>query len=111
MELKPAGRAALEEVAVVLASIPDRHFQIGGHTDNVPISTARFPSNWELSTGRAVEVTRFLVAREVSPTVLSATGYGEFDPVASDDTPEGKARNRRIEITVVPNIDELVKVP
>jgi chemotaxis protein MotB len=111
VELKQAGRDALAEIAAVLATIPDRHFQVAGHTDTVPINTARFPSNWELSTGRAVEVTRFLIGKGVAPGELSAAGYGEFDPVASNDTTEGKARNRRIEITVVPSIDEMVKVP
>jgi len=109
--IKPDGREALTQVATVLKSIPDRHFQVAGDTDNVPIQTARFPSNWELSTGRAVEVVRFLVARGLSPELLSASGYGEFDPVASNDNESGRSKNRRIEITLQPNIDELVAVP
>lgn len=109
--IKPDGREALGQVAAVLKTIPDRHFQVAGDTDNVPISTARFPSNWELSTGRAVEVVRFLIARGMSPGVLAASGYGEFDPVASNDTESGRSKNRRIEITLQPNIDELVKLP
>jgi len=109
--IKPTGRDALSEVAAVLAMFTDRHFQVAGDTDNVPIQTARFPSNWELSTARAVEVVRFLVSRGMRPNMLSATGYGEFDPVASNDTPEGRTKNRRIEIVLQPNIDELVSVP
>jgi chemotaxis protein MotB len=67
-----------------------------------------FPSNWELSTARALEVTRLLIAEGVDPHTLSAAGYGEFDPA---DAPAGRARNRRMEITVQPNIDEIVAVP
>jgi chemotaxis protein MotB len=109
--IKPAGREALAQVATVLRSVSDRHFQIAGDTDNVPISTPHFPSNWELSTRRAVEVVHFLVAQGMRPELLSAAGYGEFDPVASNDSSEGRAKNRRIEITLQPNIDELVSVP
>ena len=109
--IKPDGREALAQVAAVLKTFPERHFQIAGDTDNVPISNARFPSNWELSTARAVEVVRFLIAHGMAPGVLSASGYGEFDPVASNDTEAGRSKNRRIEITLQPNIDELVAVP
>lgn len=110
-EIKPAGRAALEQVAAVMKTIDRREFQIAGHTDTVPISNARFASNWELSTGRALEVVHLLIAQGVRPEVLSAAGYGEFDPVASNDTTEGKRLNRRTEISLVPNIDEMVAVP
>lgn len=110
-DIKPAGRAALEQVASVMKIIASRDFQVGGHTDNVPIATARFPSNWELSAGRALEVVHFLVSKGVRPEVLSAAGYGEFDAVASNDSVEGKRRNRRTEIALVPNIDEMVAVP
>lgn len=106
-DLKKEGQTALQEVAGVLASIPDREFQIAGHTDNVAIRTARFPSNWELSTARAVTVARFLAAQGVPSTRLSAAGYAETQPVASNDTPEGRAQNRRIEIVLMPNLDEL----
>ena len=110
-EIKPAGRAALEQVAAVMKTIASRDFQVGGHTDTVPISTARFPSNWELSAGRALEVVHLLIAQGVRPDVLSAAGYGEFDPVASNETVDGKRKNRRTEISLVPNIDEMVAVP
>ena len=76
-DLKKEGQTALHEVASVLASIPDRDFQIAGHTDNVPIKSAKFPSNWELSTARAVTVARFLATQGVPPTRLSAAGYAE----------------------------------
>lgn len=110
-EIKPAGRAALEQVAAVMKTIGGRDFQVAGHTDTVPIATARFPSNWELSTARALAVVHVLVAQGVRPEVLSAAGYGEFDPVASNETNDGKRKNRRTEISLVPNIDEMVAVP
>lgn len=106
-ELKKEGTAALQEVAGVLASIPDREFQIAGHTDNVPIKSAKFPSNWELSTARAVTVARSLASQGVPAARLSAAGYAENQPVATNDTPEGRAQNRRIEIVLMPNLDEL----
>jgi chemotaxis protein MotB len=109
--IKPAGKEALTQVAKVLATFHGRSFQVAGHTDNVPIQTSRFPSNWELSTARAVEVVKLLTAQGVPPQALSAAGYGEFDPIASNDSPDGKAKNRRIEITLQPNLDELVAAP
>jgi len=109
--IKPAGKQALAALAKVLVTVAGRSFQVAGDTDNVPIQTQRFPSNWELSTARAVEVVHFLVSQAVDPHALSAAGYGEFDPVASNDTPEARAKNRRIEITLQPNLDELVAAP
>ena len=109
--IKPTGRQALAQVATILRTISDRHFQVAGDTDNVPINTQLFPSNWELSTRRAVEVVNFLVDQGMKPDLLSAAGYGEFDPVATNDAPEGRKRNRRIEISLQPNIDELVSMP
>jgi chemotaxis protein MotB len=110
-EIKPSGKIALSQVAAILKTLTGRRFQVGGHTDTVPIHTPRFPSNWELSTARAVEVVQFLVAQGLRPETLSAGGYGEFDPIAPNDSDGSRARNRRIEITLQPNIDELVAVP
>jgi chemotaxis protein MotB len=106
-DLKKEGQTALTEVASVLASIPDRDFQIAGHTDNVPIKSAKFPSNWELSTARGVTVARYLAGQGVPTARLSAAGYADSQPIASNDTPEGRAQNRRIEIVLMPNLDEL----
>jgi len=106
-DLKKEGQEALTEVASVLASIPNRDFQIAGHTDDIPIKSAKFPSNWELSTARAVEVTRFLATKGVDPARLSAAGYAETQPVASNADAEGRKQNRRIEIVLMPNLDEL----
>ena len=105
--LKPAGQSALAKVAQVLAGITDRKYQVAGHTDNVPIHTAKFPSNWELSTAHAVEVISFLIANGIKPQQLSAAGFGEFDPVAANDTAENRAQNRRIEIVLQPNLSDL----
>ena len=110
-DIKPGGQQALQQVGAGLKTLAMRRFKVAGHTDNVPIQNARFASNWELSTARAVQVTRYLVAQGVKPEVLSAAGYGEFDPVASNSDAAARGRNRRIEITLQPNIDELVAVP
>jgi chemotaxis protein MotB len=88
-----------------------RKFQVAGHTDNVPIDRAKFASNWELSTARAVAVVHFLVAHGVPAEALSAAGYGEFAPLVANDSAEHKAKNRRIEISLVPAMDELVNLP
>jgi chemotaxis protein MotB len=93
-------------VAKILANV-DRRFLVVGHTDNVPIKTAAFASNWELSTARAVEVVQILIKEGMNPKSLSAAGYSEFDPVAANDTPDHKALNRRIEIVLQPNLSDL----
>jgi len=110
-ELKPAGQATLKGLAQILASVKGRKLQVAGHTDNVAVRGGRFASNWELSTARAVSVVRFLIEHGVRPEVLSASGYGEFDPVGPNDSTDGRAKNRRIEVILQPNLDELVAVP
>ncbi|HTR49762.1 MAG TPA: OmpA family protein [Kofleriaceae bacterium] len=106
-DVKSDGKAALAKVALALAPITDRSFLVAGHTDNVPIKTELFPSNWELSTRRAVEVVHYLVSQGMNPKLLAAAGYGEFDPVAPNDTVEHRAQNRRIEIVLQPNLSDL----
>ncbi|MDJ0764237.1 MAG: OmpA family protein [Myxococcota bacterium] len=106
-KLHEEGEVALGELAQILATISDRDFQVAGHTDNVPISSKRFKSNWELSTARSVTVVKFLQEAGVNPLHLSASGYAEFQPAADNNTAEGKAQNRRIEIVLMPNLDEL----
>ncbi len=105
--IKPDGQAALTQVAQVLAGIADRHFLVAGDTDDVPIHTSRFPSNWELSTARAVEVVKLLVDKGMKPELLAAAGYGQFDPLVPNDSPEHRAQNRRIEIVLQPNLADL----
>jgi chemotaxis protein MotB len=105
--IKPDGQTALAKLAPVLAGITDRKYLVTGFTDDVPIHTQRFPSNWELSTARAVEVVKFLVASGLKPQQVAAAGYSEFDPVVANDTPEHRAQNRRIEIVLQPNLSDL----
>lgn len=106
-KLHDEGKAALEELAGILRTIEDRTFQIAGHTDNIPIKNQKFPSNWELSTARAVTVVKFLQEAGVDPGNLSASGYAEFQPAADNKEEDGRAQNRRIEIVLMPNLDEL----
>ena len=107
-ELKPEGKDAIAKVAKVLATMPvDRHFLVAGHTDNLPIKTKKFRSNWELSTQRAVEVVTLLIDNGMKPNQIGAAGYAEFDPAADNATAEGQKQNRRIEIVVEPNLSEL----
>lgn len=106
-ELKKDGKATLGQVATVFKSINDRDFQIAGHTDDVPIRSQKFPSNWELSTARAVNVLHFLVEQGMDRSRVSAAGYAYTQPVAPNDKPETRAKNRRIEIVLMPNLDEL----
>ncbi|HEY8076998.1 MAG TPA: OmpA family protein [Labilithrix sp.] len=110
-EIKPDGKQALSEVAAALRDVPNRRFQVAGHTDNVPIKKPEFPSNWELSTARAIAVVKLLLEKGVKADALSAAGYAEFDPAQPNATDKGKAKNRRIEIVLVPNVEELVKLP
>lgn len=109
-DLKPDGAAVLVKVAGILAQHPALKIHVIGHTDNVPIRAGarnRFPSNWELSTARATAAVRFLTEKAgVDPKRLGAVGYGEFRPVADNSTAEGRARNRRIAITILS--DEVV---
>ncbi len=97
--LEPGAVAALRAVARILAGT-DFPVTVEGHTDNTPISTAQFPSNWELSVVRASSVVRLFEDAGVAPGQLAATGYGEQRPVASNDTPEGRSRNRRVTILI-----------
>lgn len=110
-ELKEAGKRTLAVLATVLPSITGRQFQVAGHTDDEPIRVSPFRSNWELSLARGMEVTRFLTGRGVDPHALSAAGYGEYDPIDTNQSATGRAHNRRTEITLQPNIDEIVAVP
>jgi chemotaxis protein MotB len=110
-EVRPAGKQALAEVAATLRTMNAKRFQVAGHTDTQPITTDKkkeFPTNWELSTARAISVVKLLVSQGVDPGTISAAGYGPYDPVASNGTPDGMAKNRRIEITLVPNVAGLV---
>ena len=103
-ELKQEGIKVLQQIGDILKSAVDKNIQVEGHTDNVPIRgplTEKYPSNWELSTARATTVLHFLQDRvNISGERLSAVGYGEYQPVASNSTAEGRAQNRRIQIVL-----------
>lgn len=104
-DIKKEGKKVLDRVVEILKNVKDRQINIEGHTDNVPISprlAQKFPTNWELSTARATNVVRYLQEKGIDPALLSATGYAEYRPVAPNDTEEGRAKNRRIEIVLVP---------
>ena len=105
--LTDEGKEAIAELCETLKTLEGRSFLVVGHSDSSPINTKRFPSNWELSSQRAIEVTRLMVENGVKPEMLSAAGQAEFDPIAENDTPENKAKNRRVEIVFMPKIEEL----
>lgn len=105
-QIKPAGLKVLKQVGDVLTKVTDKQIRIEGHTDNVPISTKlqdRFKTNWELSTARATTVVRYLIDQgSVDRQLISAVGYAETRPIASNDSEEGRSSNRRIEIVLYP---------
>jgi chemotaxis protein MotB len=103
-EVKDDGLDILKKMVDTLKSVKDKAIRIEGHTDNVQIRgqlLARYPTNWELSAARAINVTRYLQQQGIDPAILSAAAFGEYKPVASNENEEGKAKNRRIEITLV----------
>jgi chemotaxis protein MotB len=104
-EIKPEGLVVLGKVIEILKTVSDKSIRIEGHTDNQPIVgalTQRYQTNWELSAARAITVARYLQKQAIEPANLSAAAFGEFKPVADNVTPEGRAKNRRIEIVLVP---------
>jgi len=108
--LKPDGEVVMRKIAAILQEHPQLAIHVIGHTDNIPIrqtAQSRFASNWELSVARALAAVHFLTERAgVDPRRLGAVGYGEFRPVADNATAEGRAKNRRIAITILP--EELI---
>lgn len=107
-ELRREGQDVLRQVATVLAQISGRDFLVAGHTDNVQLGRGgRFEDNWELSAARALNVVRFLAQNNVTSAHLGAAGYAEFQPAEANDTDEHRALNRRVEIVLMPNIEEL----
>jgi len=106
-ELSPRAREVLSKVATVLNGKPDQEVLVEGHTDNVPISRDCFRDNWDLSASRAVAITRILQKDyNVDPARITAGGRGEYVPLASNDTPEGRSTNRRIRIVILPKLDQ-----
>ena len=106
-KVREEGVVALKDVAAVLAQFTGRHFQVAGHTDDDPVKRSVHKDNWELSSVRAVAVVRVLQEAGVPPKMLSAAGYSEFQPVKPNDSEENKKFNRRIEITIMPEIPKM----
>jgi chemotaxis protein MotB len=96
------GKDALVAVAEVLRGVEGKVIRVEGHTDDVPLGRGAYATNWQLSVARALAVVRFLQESGVDPRRLAAAGYGEFQPIAANDTPEGRSQNRRIEIVLAP---------
>src|SRR5258708_35412446 len=102
-QMKSASQAAFDRIANMLLR-RDYRLRIEGHTDNAPIHTSQFASNWELSTARATEIVRLLIVRDgFGPARLSAAGYAEYHPVANNLTSEGRSMNRRVDIVIIGN--------
>jgi chemotaxis protein MotB len=100
-ELRPEGKDAIEFIARSLQTLPDQYnVHVEGHTDNLPTGSGRYATNWDLSAARAAAAARILADNGVDPTRLSATGYADTRAIADNDTPEGRARNRRVEIWI-----------
>ena len=104
-EIRPEGLGVLKRVVEILMTVTDKVIRVEGHTDSIPIAGAlakRYPTNWELSAARALNVTRYLEKEGIDPALLSAVAFGEHQPIAENDTPEGRSRNRRIAIILLP---------
>ena len=110
-DIKQEAFPALDKIAGVLKdNVEDRNIGIEGHTDNEPIKHSKWKSNWELSTSRATSVLHYLVdTRGINPKRVAAIGYGEYRPVAPNDTVEGKKQNRRVEIVILPKNMEKIQ--
>ncbi len=108
-KVKPEAYATLDKVARVLSeNVPEYNIGIEGHTDNVPIKFSGWKSNWELSTARALSVLHYIVDEKgIRPSRVSAIGYGEYNPVASNDNAEGRQLNRRVEIVILPRVSKV----
>ncbi len=100
-DFRPGSQDVMEKMNTLISSFPNK-IVVEGHTDNVPMKTSQFDSNWELSTARAVNVLRYFVeSRKQDPARFTAAGYGEFRPVADNNTPENRAKNRRVSILIL----------
>ena len=109
-DLSEGGKKTLTKVTKLLMPLKDKHFMVAGHTDNVPIKTDLFANNWYLSTARAISVIAFMAEQGFPQDQLAAAGYADKDPIASNKSPKGRQRNRRIEIIIVPDLSELPKL-
>jgi len=99
-DLKPEAKAVLDTLAEILKFLPNK-IRVEGHTDNRPINTVRFPSNWHLSVARALNTAYYLMGKGVPPEKISIVGHSEYKPIAPNDTEENRAKNRRVDIVVI----------
>jgi chemotaxis protein MotB len=103
--VKEEGLVVLKRVVDILKNVKDKNIRVEGHTDNVKITgrlAKKYATNWDLSYARAINVTKYLQQEGIDPKVLSATAFGEYQPIADNSTPEGRAKNRRIAIILLP---------
>ncbi len=105
--LSKEGTQTVKEVSAQLAAISGKQYQVEGHTDNVPISTANFPSNWELASARALTVVKTMMENGMASERVSAASFADTQPVSPNDSPAGRAANRRVAIVVVPDLSSL----
>jgi chemotaxis protein MotB len=98
-DIKPEAFGVLDKLSKVINEVPGR-ITIEGHTDNVPISGGKYASNWELSTARAASILHFFITKRVDPNRFSIAGYAEYRPLASNETEDGRAKNRRVELVI-----------
>ena len=106
-DLSEKGLDTLRQVARVLGKRTERNFQVEGHTDSSPIATEKYPSNWHLGASRAINVVQTMIDGGMPADRISAATFAEFKPVGSNDSPKGQARNRRIEIVLLPDLSDL----
>ena len=104
--LSPEGKKTVADVAKILATV-DRKYQVEGHTDNVPIKTSQFPSNWELAAARAITVVETMMEAGVRPERVSAASFADSRPVQKNESVDGRKSNRRIEIVILPDLSTL----
>ncbi|MBK8500126.1 MAG: OmpA family protein [Flavobacteriales bacterium] len=110
-KVDPKGKDALGKLASVLRSNADINVLVEGHTDSIPVKSSRYADNWDLSTARAVSIVRLLTdTYSVPPVRVEAAGRGQHQPIADNATADGRARNRRTEIILVPRLDELFEI-
>lgn len=100
--MKPEARELAVAIAQMLDKFPGYDITVAGHTDNVPISNSKYPSNWDLSADRALQFMKILLENSsLDPKQFMPTGYGEYHPIADNATVEGRARNRRVEVSII----------
>lgn len=110
-KVNSGGKEALAKLAAVLNQNPDINVEVEGHTDDKPINTAKFQDNWALSVGRSTAIARILIDDySVDPTSITASGHSKYSPVADNSSADGRSQNRRTEIILEPELDELMEL-